>query len=70
MACPGPDLDDTHVEASLLSKLLSDMACGLGSSSEGRLQSFQLLCLDGGTWPPPLGTQVLVVIFVAAPFLV
>lgn len=70
MAHPGPDLDDTHVEASLLSQLLPDMARGLGSSSEGCLQSFQLLRLDGGARPPPLGAQVLVVILVAAPFLV
>lgn len=70
MGCPRPDLDDTHIEASLLSQLLPDVARGLGSSSKGRLQSFQLLCLDGCARPPSFGAQVLVVILIAAPFLV
>lgn len=67
---PGPDLNDAHVEAGLLSQLLADVAGGLGCSSEGGLQRLQLLGFDGGARSPSLGAQVLVVIFVATPFLV
>ena len=70
MALWGPDLNDAHVEASLLSQLLADVARGLGRRGEGSLQRLQLLGFNGGAWPPPLGAQVLVVILVAAPFLV
>ena len=66
----GPDLDDTHVEAGLLSQLLADVARGLGCGGEGGLQCLQLLGLDGGARPSPLGPQVLVVVLIAAPFLV
>lgn len=70
MAGRGPDLDDAHVEPSLLSQLLADVARGLGRRGKGGLQRLQLLGFDRGARPPPLGAQVLVVILVAAPLLV
>lgn len=52
----GSDLDNTHVEASLLGQLLTDMACGLGCSCKGCLQRLQLLGFDRGPGSPTFGT--------------
>lgn len=52
----GSDLDNTHVEASLLGQLLADMACGLRRSCKGCLQRLQLLGFDRGPRSPALGT--------------
>lgn len=70
MANQGSDLDDPHVEASLLGQLLTDMACGLGCSCKGCLQRLQLLGFDRGPGSPALGTEVLVIVFIASTFLV
>lgn len=56
MANQGSDLDDPHVEASLLGQLLTDVSCGLGCSCKGSLQRFQLLGFDRGSGSPALGT--------------
>lgn len=65
-----PHLYDPHVEAGLLRQLLPDVPSGFGGGREGRLEGLQLLGLDGGAGPPPLGPQVLVVVLVASGLLV
>lgn len=70
VANQGSDLDDPHVEASLLGQLLTDMARGLGCSCKGCLQRLQLLGFDCGPGSPALGTEVLVIVFIATTFLV
>lgn len=56
------NLNDSHIETRLVGQLLADVARWLGRGSEGRLQCFQLLGLDGGAWSTTLGAARLIVI--------
>lgn len=46
-----PDLDDSHVEASVLTELFADVARRLGTGVVGRFQCFQLFGRDGRSRP-------------------
>ncbi len=63
-------LDDSHVEAGLLSQLLPDVSRGFGGGSERRFQRLQLLGLDGGARAAPLPSEVLVIVLVINRFFV
>lgn len=63
-------LDNPHVETGFLCQLFTDVPSGLGGGSKGRFECLQLLGLDGGAGSPSLGSQVLVIILIAAHLLV